>query len=257
MKQIETIHAEGHVICHDITVIIKDQIKDTAFRKGHIVTKEDIPKLLSLGKDHLYVWEKTEGILHENKAAAILASVCKNEYMHMTPVKEGKIELIADIDGVFLVDIKRLIEINCLDNMMIAARHTNQAVKPGDKLAGTRIIPLVIEEDRMKEVKKIGADKPILEIKPFVRNTAAIVTTGNEVYHGRIRDTFTPVVKEKLARFGVEVIAHEIVPDKDEKILTAIENARKCGADLILCTGGMSVDPDDRTPEQSRNPGQK
>lgn len=248
MKQIETIHAEGHVICHDITVIIKDEKKDTAFRKGHIVTKDDIPKLLSLGKDHLYVWEKTEGMLHENEAAEILVSVCKNKYMKETPVKEGKIELLADTCGVFLVDTKRLVEINCLEDVMIATRHTNQAVKPGDKLAGMRIIPLVIEEARMNEVKKIGAEKPILEIKPFVRKTAAVVTTGNEVYYGRIQDTFTPVIKEKLEQFGVEVLFHEVVPDEDEKILRAIQNARKSGAGLILCTGGMSVDPDDRTP---------
>ncbi len=248
MKQIETIHAEGHVICHDITVIIKDEKKDTAFRKGHIVTKDDIPKLLSLGKDHLYVWEKTEGMLHENEAAEILVSVCKNKYMKETPVKEGKIELLADTCGVFLVDTKRLVEINCLEDVMIATRHTNQAVKPGDKLAGMRIIPLVIEEARMNAVKKIGAEKPILEIKPFVRKTAAVVTTGNEVYYGRIQDTFTPVIKEKLEQFGVEVLFHEVVPDEDEKILRAIQNSRKSGADLILCTGGMSVDPDDRTP---------
>ena len=248
MKQMETIHAEGHVICHDITVIIKDEKKDTAFRKGHIVTKDDIPKLLSLGKDHLYVWEKTEGMLHENEAAEILVSVCKNKYMKETPVKEGKIELLADTCGVFLVDTKRLVEINCLEDVMIATRHTNQAVKPGDKLAGMRIIPLVIEEARMNAVKKIGAEKPILEIKPFVRKTAAVVTTGNEVYYGRIQDTFTPVIKEKLEQFGVEVLFHEVVPDEDEKILRAIQNSRKSGADLILCTGGMSVDPDDRTP---------
>lgn len=248
MKYIETIHAEGHVICHDITIIVKDQIKDTAFRKGHIVTKEDIPKLLDLGKEHLYVWEKQEGMLHEDEAAKILAAACKNKYMHETPVKEGKIEFVADVEGVFCVDTERLLAINSLDAMMIATRHTNQAVKPGDKLAGTRIIPLIIEEAKMEAVKKIGGDKPLLEICPYVRKTAAIVTTGNEVYHKRIEDTFTPVLRQKLASFGVEVIFHETVPDEDAKILSAITRARESGAEMILCTGGMSVDPDDRTP---------
>lgn len=248
MKEIETIHAEGHVICHDITVIIKDEIKDTAFRKGHIVTKEDIPKLLSLGKDHLYVWEKEEGMLHENDAAKILVSVCRNQYMKETPVKEGKIELIAEKEGVFLVDVERLRKINSLDAMMIATRHTNQAVHSGDKLAGTRIIPLVIEAEKMEEVKSIGGDKPLLEIRPYVRQKAAVITTGNEVYHGRIKDTFTPVIKEKLEAYGVEVMFHETVPDDRKKIDEAIRRARESGAELILCTGGMSVDPDDRTP---------
>ena len=248
MKEIETIHAEGHVICHDITVIIKDEIKDTAFRKGHIVTKEDIPKLLSLGKDHLYVWEKEEGMLHENDAAKILVSVCRNQYMKETPVKEGKIELIAEKEGVFLVDVERLRKINSLDAMMIATRHTNQAVHSGDKLAGTRIIPLVIEAEKMEEVKSIGGDKPLREIRPYVRQKAAVITTGNEVYHGRIKDTFTPVIKEKLEAYGVEVMFHETVPDEGKKIDEAIRRARESGAELILCTGGMSVDPDDRTP---------
>lgn len=199
MKEIETIHAEGHVICHDITVIIKDEIKDTAFRKGHIVTKEDIPKLLSLGKDHLYVWEKEEGMLHENDAAKILVSVCRNQYMKETPVKEGKIELIAEKEGVFLVDVERLRKINSLDAMMIATRHTNQAVHSGDKLAGTRIIPLVIEAEKMEKVKSIGGDKPLLEIRPYVRQKAAVITTGNEVYHGRLQKTHLhPVIKRKI-----------------------------------------------------------
>ena len=242
MKEIEKIHAEGHVICHDITVIIKDEIKDTAFRKGHIVTKEDIPKLLSLGKDHLYVWEKEEGMLHENDAAKILVSVCRNQYMKETPVKEGKIELIAE------KEVERLRKINSLDAMMIATRHTNQAVHSGDKLAGTRIIPLVIEAEKMEEVKSIGGDKPLLEIRPYVRQKAAVITTGNEVYHGRIKDTFTPVIKEKLEAYGVEVMFHETVPDDRKKIDEAIRRARESGAELILCTGGMSVDPDDRTP---------
>lgn len=57
-----------HILCHDITQIIKDVKKGVLFKKGHIVREEDIPLLLSVGKEHLYVWEKKEGILHENEA---------------------------------------------------------------------------------------------------------------------------------------------------------------------------------------------
>lgn len=248
MKKIETIHAVGHVICHDITIIVKDKIKDTAFRKGHIVTEEDIPKLLSIGKDHLYVWEKEEGMLHENEAAEILAGVCKNDYMSLTAVKEGKIELIAETDGVFRVDTERLLSINELDQIMIATRHTNQAVRKGDKLAGTRIIPLVIEEEKMNQVKEIGGDTPLLSIHPYKRKTAGVVTTGNEVFYGRITDTFTPVIEEKLGAFGVQVTEHITVPDEKERIVEAIQNLKASGVELIICTGGMSVDPDDMTP---------
>lgn len=248
MKKVETVKAVGHVICHDITIIIKDRIKDTAFRKGHIVTEEDIPKLLSIGKDHLYVWEKEEGMLHENEAAEILASICENQWMRRSEVKEGKIELIAERSGLFQVDIDRLCEINELEDIMIASRHHNQSVKQGDKLVGTRVIPLVIAEEKMKEAEKIGAGKPLFSILPYKRKTAGVVTTGNEVYYERIQDTFTPVICDKLTEFGAEVTIHKTVPDEKEQIVAAILEVKNSGVDMVICTGGMSVDPDDMTP---------
>ena len=160
MKCINTVDAVGHVLCHDITRIVKDVTKDTAFRKGHIVTEEDIPVLLSLGKDHLYVWEKDESMLHENEAAQILCEICENANMHPTEVKEGKIELIADIDGLFQVDVGRLYDVNSVDEIMIATRHTNVAVRKGDKLAGMRVIPLVIDEKKLEEAEKAAGKEP-------------------------------------------------------------------------------------------------
>lgn len=253
MKKIETKDAVGHVICHDITIIVKDQIKDTAFRKGHIVREEDIPKLLSIGKDHLYVWEKEEGMLHENEAAEILASVCESAYMKRSPVKEGKIELSATQRGLFQIDLEKLSAINELEDIMIASRHHNQPVNVGDKLVGTRVIPLVISEEKMKQVKEIGGKEPLFRILPYKRKTAGVVTTGNEVYYGRIQDTFTPVIREKLKAYDVEVLVHKTVPDKREKIVEAIREIKGKGVDMVLCTGGMSVDPDDKTPLAIRN----
>ncbi|WP_294155316.1 molybdopterin-binding protein [uncultured Clostridium sp.] len=248
MKKIETVNAVGHVLCHDITRIIKDVVKDTPFRKGHIITEEDIPVLLSLGKEHLYIWEKKEGMLHENEAAEILFDICKNDNMSGTEIKEGKIELIADCDGLFRVDVDRLDNINDLDEIMIATRHTNYAVKKGDKLAGTRVIPLIIEETKLQEVKRIAGDKPLLELLPYKKMKAGVVTTGSEVYHGRIKDTFTPVIINKLKEYGIEVCWHKVVDDENEMIINAIQEIKESGADIILCTGGMSVDPDDLTP---------
>ncbi len=256
MKLIKTEEAIGHVICHDITIIIKDKIKDTAFRKGHVVKEEDIPVLLSIGKDHLYVWEKDETMYHEDKAAVILADACQGEGMERSEPKEGKIELKATMDGLLQIDIDRLTQINSLENMMIATRHTNTYVKKGDKLAGTRIIPLVIEKEKMKQVARIADQKnPLMTILPFVRKSVGIVTTGNEVYYGRIKDTFTPVIREKMQQFGVEVIGHKIVGDDPEQITKSILELKQQGAQMILCTGGMSVDPDDRTPLAIRNSG--
>ena len=259
MKLINTVDAEGTVLCHDITQIIRGVTKDAVFRKGHIVTKEDIPVLLSVGKDQLYVWEKEEGMLHENEAAEILCAMCQGEHMERSGVKEGKIELRAACDGLLKVNNQALKAVNGFGRMMIASRHGNFPVKAGDKLAGTRIIPLVIEEEQMEQARakamELTGGRPILELKPFQHKKVGIVTTGNEVYYGRIQDTFTPVIVDKLAEFGAEVMGHVTWNDDDKKVTAAILELIEQGAEIVLCTGGMSVDPDDKTPLAIKNTG--
>lgn len=248
MKLIKTEDAVGHVLCHDITQIIKGVTKDAVFRKGHIVTEEDIPVLLSVGKENLYVWEKEEGMLHENDAAEILRQICQGEHMHPSDVKEGKIELIADIDGVLKIDREKLRKVNSLGEMMIAGRHGDFPVKKGNKLAGTRVIPLVISEEKMQQAKDATAGGAIFNILPYKKKKAGIVTTGSEVYYHRITDTFTPVIEEKLAEYDIEIGGHEICNDEPQMIEDAIRKLLDNGCNMIVCTGGMSVDPDDRTP---------
>lgn len=248
MKLIKTEEAVGQVLCHDITQIIPGVVKGARFRKGHVVTEEDIPVLLSLGKDHLYVWEKDDTMYHEDEAAQILCSVCQNEYMEASEVKEGKIELTAACEGVFQVDVERLDAINDIDQIMIATRHTDSPVKKGDKLLGTRVIPLVIKKEKMELVKERAGSKPLCRLVPFKLHTAGIVTTGNEVFYGRIQDKFTPVVEKKLAAYGITVKEHQIVNDEKANIVSAIRDMKEKGVDLIIATGGMSVDPDDQTP---------
>lgn len=255
MKLIRTEEAAGHVLCHDITQIIKGVTKDAVFRKGHVVTEEDIPVLLSVGKENLYVWEKEEGMLHENEAAEILREICQNEHMHPSEVKEGKIELIADCDGVLKIDSDKLKKINSLGEMMIATRHGNFPVKKGDKLAGMRVIPLVISEEKMQEARAAAGNEPILQLLPYQAKKAGIVTTGSEVYYHRIEDTFTPVIEQKLGEFDVEIGGHVICSDDHEMITKAIMELLEKGCDMIVCTGGMSVDPDDRTPLAIKNTG--
>ena len=248
MKKIATKDAVGHVLCHDITRIIKDIEKGAAFRKGHIVREEDIETLHKLGKFHLYVWEKRAGMLHEDEAADILRAVCQNTGMAPTPVKEGKIELTARMDGLFRVDAERLLAINSLGEICIATRHTNTPVIRGEKLAGVRVIPLVIAREKMDKVRELAGEAPLLELRPYQPLRASIVTTGREIAEGLLQDAFTPVVVEKLAHFGITVLGQEIVDDRKANIKRAILRCREAGADIILCTGGMSVDPDDRTP---------
>lgn len=255
MKLMKTEEAVGQILCHDITQIIKGVMKDAVFRKGHVIREEDIPVLLSVGKDHIYIWENNENMLHENDAAQILYDICKNEHMRPSKVKEGKIELIAECDGLFKIDAEKLKKINSLGEMMIASRHGNFAVKAGDKLAGTRVIPLVIEKEKMELAKEVGGDTPIFKILPFQKKKVGIVTTGNEVFYGRIQDTFTPILEEKLSEYDVEIIGHEISNDDHENITACIKKLLEAGADMILCTGGMSVDPDDKTPLAIRNSG--
>lgn len=256
MKLIRTEEAVGSVLCHDLTQIIKGVTKDAVFRKGHIVQPEDIPVLLSIGKEHLYVWEADENMLHENDAARILCDICQNKGMKESEIKEGKIELAAELDGLFKVDSKRLQLVNSFGQMMIATRHGNTPVHKGDKLCGTRIIPLVIEKEKMQQVQELCGDEPLLKLLPYKIKKAAVLATGSEVFYGRIKDTFTPVIAEKLAEFGVEVIHHEILDDEPTAITAAIKHAiDELGAELVLCTGGMSVDPDDRTPLAIKNTG--
>lgn len=257
MKEIKTVDAVGHVLCHDMTQIIPGEYKGARFRKGHVVSEADIPVLLSMGKERLYVWEMTPGMLHENDAAERLCALCLSDGMTRSEVKEGKIELFAARDGLFVIDRVRLRAVNAIDDLMIATRHGDLPVKAGDKLCGTRVVPLVIEEETLAQAEKAAAGAPILRILPFTKKTCAVITTGSEVFHGRIEDKFTPVIEQKLATFGVKVTYHETVDDGTENIAAAIAKARAAHPDLIVCTGGMSVDPDDNTPGAIKKSGAK
>ena len=255
MKRIKTEDAVGQVLCHDITQIIRDVSKGPAFRKGHIIQKKDVPLLLRLGKDQVYVWEKDDTVYHENEAAQILRDLCLNEGIQASEAVEGKIELSAERDGLFLVDQARLRAINALGRMMIATRPGGVAVKAGDKLCGTRIIPLVIEKTAMEQAKATAGERPILQLKAMRPKRYGVVTTGNELFHGRIVDTFTPVIQEKMDEYGCQMLAHTVSDDDPERITGQIQQMLQMGCEMVLCTGGMSVDPDDRTPLAIKNTG--
>lgn len=255
MKLMKTEEAVGQILCHDITRIVRGVTKDAVFRKGHVIREEDVPVLLSVGKDHVYIWEYDETMLHENEAAQILCEMCQNEHMAATEAKEGKIELIAECDGVLKVDSGKLRLVNGFGRMMIASRHGNFPVRKGDKLAGTRIIPLVIEKETMEQVRSLCGREPIFQLRTYRHKKVGIVITGNEVFYGRIQDTFTPVIREKLSEFDTEIIGQELCSDDHEQITRAVRNLIAQGAQMVICTGGMSVDPDDKTPLAIRNTG--
>ena len=255
MESVKTTEAVGLILCHDMTQIIKDEFKGPRFRKGHVIQEKDIPVLLSMGKEHVYIWKNDPGMVHENAGAEVLYRLCAGEHMSPSEVKEGKIEVIAEIDGLLKVNSEKLKALNALGELMIATRHGNFPVKRGDKLAGTRIIPLAIEKDKLDCAVALGGGEPILELLPFKRKKAAVINTGSELYAGRIEDAFGPVIKDKLEECGVEVMAQEILPDDEALVSEKISEFIEKGAEMVICTGGMSVDPDDITPNAIKKTG--
>ena len=257
MKLIATKDAVGHVLCHDITRIIPGVEKGPVFKKGHVITQEDIPVLLDVGKEHLYVWEKTEGMLHEDEAAELLREICMGDDagMRASAPSEGKIEIFAAMDGLLKLDREKLLAVNSLGEMMIATIHGDLPVKAGEKLAGTRVIPLVIEEEKMNRAKELAGNTPILSILPIPKVRYGLVTTGNEVAAGRIEDKFGPTLRRKMEAYGAECLGQVILPDDRERITAAIHDFVRQGAELVLCSGGMSVDPDDKTPGAIKDTG--
>ena len=247
MKLIKVEDSVGSIICHDLTQIIPGQIKDARFKKGHVVKEEDIPVLISMGKKHLYVYEASSDMLHENDAALILRDMCINEYMSESEIKEGKIELKSTIKGYFQVDKERLKIVNSQDELMIATIKDGD-VDVGQKIAGMRVIPLVIEKKKLEDAKKLVGNEPLLKISPYKIKSFGMVVTGSEVYNHIIDDKFSNIVENKLIKYGVKLTKKIYCDDDKEMIVNAIHELKKDNVDMICCTGGMSVDPDDMTP---------
>lgn len=254
MKTVKTVDAVGMILCHDITKIVPGEFKGVAFKKGHIIQEHDIPELLKLGKDNLYVWEHQEGTLHENDAAIRIKDHIAGKGLDFSPIKEGKIDFIANIDGLLKVDVDELLKINSLREIIVSTLHNNTPVRKGTKIAGTRVIPLVIDEKKIIEMENISKEN-IIKVLPIKPKKVAIITTGNEVFYGRIQDKFGPILIEKVQEYGCQVVYHSFSSDEKEMIKEKIQEALDSEAELILCTGGMSVDPDDRTPLAIREMG--
>lgn len=255
MNKIGLQDAVGAILCHDITKIVPGEFKGRAFKKGHIITKEDMPELLKLGKEHIYVWQAQEGFVHENEAAEQLARIVRGNGLTLTEPNEGKINLVVQHDGMLEINEGLLVEINMIENIIVATRNNQRVVKKGDVVAGVRVIPLTIEESKLQLVRDICVNGGIVNVTPLKRLKVGIVTTGSEVFHGRIKDKFGPVITEKMAKYNCEVLEQIIVPDDPDRISAAIKKLIANGAELITTTGGMSVDPDDVTPSGIRNAG--
>ena len=239
--------AVGMTLCHDITRIVPDRFKGRAFKKGHTITREDIPRLLDLGKRRIFVSDFS-GKIHENQAAERIARAACGPGLALSEPYEGKITLIAAHDGLLKVDPDRLETVNTIADVMFATRHTGQTVTKGQAVGGTRIIPLATEAANIRKVEDLCRRTPIVEVKPFPVARVGMVTTGSEVFSGRIKDGFGPVVKKKFKDLGSRVFRQILVSDEQDMTVSAIHDLLEQDADMIVVTGGMSVDPDDLTP---------
>ncbi|KZL89516.1 molybdopterin-binding protein [Clostridium magnum] len=256
MKILPVEDAVGMILAHDMTEIVPGKSSGAAFKKGHVIKKEDIPRLLNMGKEHIYIMEFKAGDVHENEAAIRMAKAAAGQGIEFSGPSEGKVSLSSKYPGLLKVNFKALAEINSIDEAMFATLHTNQFINENTKIAGTRIIPLVIDEEKVKVVEEIcKINYPIIEVKPLKKLKIGIVTTGNEVFYKRIEDKFGPVIEKKFKELGCSVIKQIFSKDDADMIAESIKTLIDEGADIITTTGGMSVDPDDVTPTGIRKSG--
>ncbi|MEK6673139.1 MAG: molybdopterin-binding protein [Nitrospirota bacterium] len=251
VKTIPVSEAIGMVLAHDITEIIQGEAKGRAFRKGHIVKDEDVNHFRRLGKENLFVLSLNDDEVHEDDAAYALATALMGSGLAMEgEPKEGKINLIAQRRGLLNVDKDALFRFNMLGDVMCASLHSNTVVEKGQVVAGTRAIPLVVKRNTVEEAVRIaqeGQGSCVIEVKELRRPRVGVVITGNEVYYGKIKDAFAPVIKKKIADFEGEIIGIYYAPDDEDYIEQRLRELIEAGADLLITTGGMSVDPDDVT----------
>jgi len=260
LREVRTEDAVGMILSHDLTQIIPGEFKGRLFKKGHVIQQEDIPALLSIGKEHIYVMDLQDGYIHEDEAAERMAHAIAGDRVKLTQPHEGKVMLKSTIHGLAKINKQFVEEANCLEHIVISTIKTNRVVKQDQSLVGTRVIPLIIEENQVSRVEQIARryaelGEDLVTVKPFLPLRVGLITTGSEVFKGRITDKFGPIVKAKVAELGSEVVEQIVTDDDSDQIIEAIRHYETLGVDMILVTGGMSVDPDDRTPGAIRKSG--
>ena len=247
MRKVKTENALGLELCHDVTAM-RDGFKGAAFKRGHVITQDDIPELLSLGKKHVFIWESESGEIHEDDAALRLAAICKTEGTHFTGPSEGKIVMISDTCGLFTIDTELLRAVNSVDDVTISTLPNHYPVSKNSRLASMRIIPLVTHESNIIMAERLCEGKKLMSLHPYKPMKAGIIITGSEIYHGLIRDKFEAVARRKLENYPCEILGVTLCDDDPGMLNDAITSFMTQNADIIIMSGGMSVDPDDLTP---------
>ena len=254
MKKIRVEDAVGMTLCHDLTEM-RDGFKGPAFRRGHVITESDIPHMLDIGKQTVFVWEENAGEIHEEDAALRMAAMAPVNGAHYAGPSEGKVVLIADIQGMLRVDTALLNQINAIGDLTISSLPDHYPVQPGMRLASMRIVPLVTKEKQIVQAEALCASRRLLDLLPYAPRKVGIIITGSEIYHGRIRDKFEAVARAKLAQYPGEVLGAAVCDDDTDMLMRTARDFLNKGADFIIFSGGMSVDPDDVTPAAIRSLG--
>ncbi|MGD9365385.1 MAG: molybdopterin-binding protein [Desulfobacteraceae bacterium] len=256
MQSIPVHQAIGHVLAHDVTRIVPGVNKGPAFKKGHVIREQDIEALLDMGKAHIYVLELSSQQVHEDAAAGRIAAAAAGPGLKLTAPSEGRINLVAEYTGLLKVNVPALTRLNGIRDVVFATLHGNHRVEAGQPVAGTRVIPLVVSEQRVSEAEAVcRRHHPLIAVKPFESLRVGMITTGSEVFLGRIKDRFGPVVRKKFQALGSRVIRQIFVADDIDKMVEGIGSLIDEGARMVVLTGGMSVDPDDRTTAGIRSAG--
>jgi molybdenum cofactor synthesis domain-containing protein len=256
VKSVPVHDAVGMVLCHDVTRIVPGHSKGPAFRKGHIISAQDIGPLLDMGKANVYVYDLSEGYIHEDDAAGRIASAAAGPGLQLTCPSEGRVNLTSSLNGLLKVNPAVLKQINSVDDVVFTTLHSNLKVSRSQPVGGTRIIPLVTREENVRRVESICREyAPVIQVKALRSMRVGIITTGSEVFQGRIEDKFGPVLHVKFAELGCPVLGQVFVSDDAAMTAHAIRQFIDEGAEMVAVTGGMSVDPDDRTPAAIRDTG--
>jgi len=253
MRKIPVYEAIGETLCHDMTAILESGFKGVKFKRGHVITQADIPELLNIGKTQIFVWEPGKDELHEDDAAQALTEAICGENLTYNGPSEGKFQISSAIDGVFLVNSEALRQINSVDDYTVATRRGYSPVSAGERLAGSRIVPLVTDRKNVSKAVRIARENyPVLSVAPYKVKKVGAIITGSEIYNGRIKDAFQPILREKLMKYGTDLSIVTVCDDDIGMIKDIINEYVLDGMELILLTGGMSVDPDDLTPTAIR-----
>lgn len=248
MIKIRVEDAVGSVLAHDLTKIVPGEFKGARFKKGHLIKEEDIEVLKDMGKNHIYIITLDDDKLHEDESAIRIGQAIIGKGVYLTGPSEGKVSIKAENRGLLKINKSLLETVNEIDLVILSTLHENIIVEKDQTVAGTRIIPLVIEKEKIEKVENLCKNEKIISVKPLYKSKVGILVTGSEVYYGRIKDKFGDILKNKIKHYKAEFVDIKYAPDDKEMIKEKINELISNGAEVILASGGMSVDADDVTP---------